>query len=189
MTTRISDELRARIASHWPDILAGIAAGALVRDVLKRASVSYASIMCWIREDPSRRVEWDDAREQSAEAFIDEALDVARFPGELVRDDKGDVVLGKDGKPLVIAIDSAHARTRIDTLKWAARIRNPRAYSDKAQLDVNVKTVDLTRIISEANARLAGRAPRTLEHDAPRALAHAADAALAHSASTLLELL
>ncbi|HEY5636269.1 MAG TPA: hypothetical protein VIS77_05155, partial [Burkholderiales bacterium] len=52
-------------------------------------------------------------------------------------------------------LDPAHARMRVDTLKWAARIRNPRLYGDKAQLDVNVRTVDLTRIIEAANARLA----------------------------------
>ena len=97
---------------------------------------------------------------------------VARSPGQILRDEQGAIVYGKDGKPVIIAWDSAHARTRIDTLKWAARLRNPRDYSDKAQLDVNVRTVDLTRIIEQANQRLAN-APRAriLEHNqAPAAL-------------------
>ena len=116
----------------------------------------------------------------SADSFMDEALDIAR--GDLiigpVLDASGSPKLDRRGDPILIRGDSAHARTRIDTLKWAARIRNPRLYGDKAQLDVNVKHVDLTRIIQEANARLAqARAPRTLDvvdaevvSDAPAAL-------------------
>jgi hypothetical protein len=56
---------------------------------------------------------------------------------------------------------------KVDTLKWAARIRNPRLYGDKAQLDVNVRTLDLTRIISDAQARLA--ASRIIEGHVIRA--------------------
>jgi hypothetical protein len=57
-----------------------------------------------------------------------------------------------------------HARTRIDTLKWAARVRNPRVYSEKQTVDLNVRSVDLTAIIRDANARLAqAREPRLIE--------------------------
>lgn len=163
MTTRIGDETRAKITAAWLDILGAIAGGELVRDALKAAGVSYTQVRAFYQEDAARRKEWEDAREESADSFMDEVLAVARAQGEIARDDAGEIIYGKDGKPLIIAFDSAHARTRVDALKWAARIRNPRAYSDKAQLDVNVRTVDLTRIISEANARLAGRAPRILE--------------------------
>jgi hypothetical protein len=74
----------------------------------------------------------------------------------------------------------------VDTLKWACAKRNPRTYSEKAQLDVNVKTLDLTRIISEANARLAN-APRgrVLEHDQ----AHSALLPAVLDQAKLLELL
>lgn len=170
MTTRIGAETRAKIAAAWPDILGGIASGDLVRDVLKRAGFSYTQVRAYYQEDAQRRKEWEDAREESADSFLDEVLAVSRDSGDIVRDAAGEIVLDKDGQPLLIRPDSALARVRVDALKWAARIRNPRAYSDKAQLDVNVRTVDLTRIISEANARLAGRAPRVLEHDAPKLL-------------------
>jgi hypothetical protein len=73
---------------------------------------------------------------------------------------------GKD--PLVIRLDPAHARNAIDTLKWAAKTRNPKVYSDKAVIDMNIRTVDLTRIITEAAARLAvHRAGRVIEHEQP----------------------
>src|SRR5574341_233511 len=193
MATRISAELAALIESKWPDILAGIAAGDLVRDVLRAAGIKYSHVRAYIQGDAAKRLEWDDAREESADAFLDEVLAVARARSELALNDAGEPILGKYGKALVVAVDSALARTQVDELKWAARIRNPRAYSDKAQLDVNVRTIDLTRIISEANARLAAaREPRILEHEPPAALPapeELAGAAIVEKASKLLELL
>lgn len=164
MTTRISEQTRAQIRQSWPDILGRLAAGELVKDA--RAPFSEQEMRCYRTTEPQAQTEWDAARESSADAFMDEAMEIARTEGKPILNDKGEVVIGRDGKPLIIAADAALARMRVDTLKWAARIRNPRLYGDKAQLDVNVRTVDLTRIISEANARLAnGRAPRILEHN------------------------
>ena len=128
---RISDETRAQVAKAWPLILEALAAGELVRDAIRPFSADV--IRQWRLETPGAKEQWDAAREESADAFMDDAMHAAYNRG----------------------LDPAHARVRIDTLKWAARIRNPRLYGDKAQLDVNVKTVDLTRIISEANQRLA----------------------------------
>lgn len=147
MTSRISADTAARIAAAWPDILAGLASGRLVRDVLKDAGLTADMLRAYKAASAEARTQWDDAREQSADAFMDEALEVAN-------NDKA---------------DPAHARVKIDTLKWAARIRNPRLYGDKAQLDVNVRTVDLTRIIEAANARLAAaQAGRVIEAEVVR---------------------
>lgn len=152
MVTRIADETRARITAAWPDILADIASGSLVKDAHNSRGFSRQQISAYILESAERRREWDEAREMSADAFYDEALEIARNPFEEVKYSATGELLEK---PLIIRADSAHARTRIDTLKWAARIRNPRQYSDKSSIDLNVKTVDLTAIIRDANARLA----------------------------------
>lgn len=151
------------MAQCWPQFLERVAAGELIKEICADLGVTRGMYRCWIAEGgPARRTEWELAREASADAFADMAIDEA--------------MANKS------QFEAAHARTRIDTLKWAARIRNPRAYSDKAQLDVNVKTVDLTRIIEAAHARLAAARPaRTLEHDA--------GAAILDSGSKLLELL
>lgn len=141
--TRISDATRARIAQAWPGILAALADGELVRDALEAAGVSRDMLRKFLSDSAAARAEWDSARERSADAFMDQALDVSNNR----------------------ELDPAHARVRVDTLKWAARIRNPRLYGDKAQLDVNVRTIDLTRIIDAANQRLeAARAGRIIEH-------------------------
>ena len=131
----ISNETRERVTALWPAMCARLAAGDLVRDVYKDAGISPFEAAMIKASNAALRVAWDQAREASADALFDEAMNNARVDVD---------------KEL-----AQHVRTRIDTLKWAARIRNPRLYGDKAQLDVNVRTVDLTAIIRDANARLA----------------------------------
>ena len=153
MTSRIGPETRERILAAWPAILAEIAEGDLIQDVRARHGISAGELRAF-RADPAREAEYQKAREDSADAFMDLAMRESQCgPRKLIATD-GTPVLDDAGKPVVVAGDAAVARVRVDTLKWAARIRNPRLYGDKQQLDVNVKTIDLTRTIQEANARL-----------------------------------
>jgi hypothetical protein len=126
-----------RLLKAWPQFIVRLAAGDLVRDILKDYDVSRGVLYGYLAANPAAKREWDMAREASADSLYDEAMDNARADVD---------------KEL-----AQHVRTRIDTLKWAARIRNPRLYSDKSQVDVNVKTVDLTSIIRDAQARLEAR--------------------------------
>lgn len=152
----ISAATRAHIDSKWHSILAALASGALVMEALRDAGVTRDQMLAYRAGRPDLKAQWEDAREASADALFDEAMQEAR---------------AKHSKE-----DAPHVRTRIDTLKWAARIRNPRLYGEKAQLDVNVRTVDLTRIIEAANARLAAGRVLDMPHnsgalsDATRAL-------------------
>jgi hypothetical protein len=188
MGTSIGDETRAKVKAQWQFILTELEAGALVAPLLARLGLKPEWIRAYYAGDAQARQEWADARERSGDAFADRALEIALNPCQIIP--PGEKGNEKGNEPLIIPFEPAHARNAIDTLKWAARVRNPRAYSDKAQLDINVKTVDLTRIISEANARLArGRQPVTLEHEPTALLGHAAGAAIADQASKLLELL
>ncbi len=133
MATRISAETAARIEKAWPYLLDALAAGEVMAPVYKAAGLTADQVRVWrVAGGPERATEWDSAREQSADAYADRAVEVANNPG----------------------VDSGIARVRLDALKWLASKRNPRQYSDKATLDVNVRTVDLTRIIEAANARL-----------------------------------
>lgn len=144
MTTRIGDATREAIRKAWPDILLALATGALVKPTLDKHGLSRMQVHAMMLEVPAMRAEWESAREQSADALYEQALECA------LEDHHKDL--------------AQHVRTRIDTLKWAARIRNPRLYGDKAQLDVNVKTVDLTAIIVAAQQRLAAaQRPRELD--------------------------
>jgi hypothetical protein len=135
-----------------------IASGELVTNVLRAHGITAGEKRGYLARVPAARQQWDEARECSADAYYDEALDVAR--GQRVRTAGNDA--SEHATP---ARDPQEARLLVDTLKWAARIRNPRLYSDKQTLDVNVRTVDLTRIIQDANARLAAsRPPALIEH-------------------------
>lgn len=167
--TRMSNETRARIAAAWPSILLDVAGGALIKSVLAAHNISADMLRAYRGENPALQHQWEQAREQSADAFADEALDVARDPFETVTRDAHGALLPA---PLIVRRDPAHARTYIDTLKWAARTRDPRKYSDKSTVDLNVRTVDLNRIIADANARLeASRgAGRVLEQVALQAV-------------------
>lgn len=135
MAEKLSDAARDLLIAAWPEMCAKLAAGELVRDIYAAAGTSPFMAAMFKAAYPAHRALWDQARQASADSFYDEAMAEAR----------SDVDKEK----------AQHVRTRIDTLKWAARIRNPAMYSDKSSIDVNVKTLDLTKIISEANARLA----------------------------------
>jgi len=142
---RISADTIARLRSAWPDLLIAVADGEPIGDSIRKYGFSPDMVRAYRALFPDASRQWELAREQSADALADKALATANNP----------------------ALDPAHARLYVDTLKWAAAKRNPRAYSDKAMLDVNVKTVDLTAIIVAANARLAAaNQGRVIEHDA-----------------------
>ena len=155
MATRIGPEQRAKIEKAWPDLLDAMAAGDVMAPHYKAAGVTADQVRVWKVEDRQRVLEWDSAREQSADAYADMIVEVANNPMP----------------------DSAAARVRIQALQWTAGKRNAQRYGDKAQLDVNVRTVDLTRIIEAANQRLAAARAvgqvvegRVLEHGAALAL-------------------
>jgi terminase small subunit-like protein len=138
----MSQQTRERIAGVWRDILEGIATGEQIRHVLAKYKVSGDMARAYRAMDPQNDRDWTRAKEESADADFDQIKEIANNP----------------------EIDPARARVMIDALRWTAGKRNPRVYGDKAQLDVNVRTVDLTQIINAANARIAAQsAGRVLE--------------------------
>ena len=171
-------ELRARVAAAFPDMCARLAAGELVKDILKAHGLERKALSTYVLTDPAYRRAWDEAREASADAFMDEAFETARDPYETVIDG--------DGQSKRVRRDPQQARLLVDTLKWAARIRNPRTYSDKSTVDLNVRTVDLTAIIRDANARLSAQQQGRIidatpsNSDTAPVLAHVQAVALEH---------
>ncbi len=143
MTTRIGDEIR-RIIGAWPELLDALETGRPFGPVLDAHKLARGHLRVYRMENPERDKEWSIAREYGADAFADQINETAN---------------NKD-------IEPNHARVKIQALQWLAAKRNPRVYSDKTQMDVNVRTVDLTAIILAANARLAqARTPLTIEHE------------------------
>lgn len=153
MATRISEATREKVRKAWPEILAALADGSPVQEVLKRHDLSRYILSAFMASEPDARNEWETAKEVSAEVLFDDLLQMAsnRFAD----------------------IEPTRARATMDSLKWLAAKRNPKVYSDRSQVDVTVKTIDLTRIIQEANKRLRdGRAvlSRVVSEDAVQML-------------------
>ena len=130
--SRISPATHERIAAAWDGVLDKIAAGELIGETIKRAGFSREMVRAYLRDTPGAREEWNEAREASADALYDQVLAIADNPGS----------------------DPKAARVKLQALMWAAGVRNPRVYGNKASMTLDVRTVDLTAIISAANARL-----------------------------------
>lgn len=143
----MSDELRARCAAAWPDILNRIAEGESIASACKAHNLGRETIREYRAGSKALLDQWEDARKASADSFFEEAMAAARDPHIDLVD--------SNGKTVQVRRYADSTRVLVDTLKWAAAKRNPREYNDKSQIDVNVKTVDLTAIIRDANARLA----------------------------------
>lgn len=149
MATRIGEELRQRIAAVWPDLMNDIASGMEIRKALAKNGTTHEHCRAYRAMVPGADEEWRRAKEDSADADFDEIKTIIYNPD----------------------IDPKRARVMVDALRWTAGKRNPRVYGDRATLDVNVKTVDLTKIIQDANARLANaRQPQVIDGTAERVL-------------------
>jgi len=132
MHTRIGPELAAKVAAAWTSLIAAVADGGNIGDACKAAGISRDHVYAYRLGNPQAAKEWELAREHSADAFADRVMEVAE----------------------TASADPQGARVKMDAYRWLAAKRNPRAYSDKSTVDLNVRTVDLTRIIDQANARL-----------------------------------
>lgn len=143
-TARLGPDTIARIEAGWQTVLAAVAAGRRMDQACEAIGLNPDHMRVYRATRPDKEREWQAARKQSAEAFADKAQDIVEGP----------------------MMDAQAARVKIDFYKWLASKRDPQGFSDKAMVDINVKHVDLTRIIEAANARiLAGRAPVTIENN------------------------
>lgn len=116
-----------------------VASGGNIGEAAERAGVDRSALYAYQAEFPEARIQWERAREESADSFADRVADILNNP----------------------ISDPQVARVRMDGYRWLAAKRNPRVYSDKQQIDMNVRTVDLTRVIADARKRL--EASRVIE--------------------------
>ncbi len=125
-----TDELADEICSQLSD-------GVSLRSICRQDDMPAASsVFKWLRENDRFSEQYTKAKEESADALVEDMLDIAD-------NDVADVVL-VDGVPLVVdgemvkqthSAKVAHARLRVDTRKWAASKLKPKKYGDK--LDLN----------------------------------------------------
>jgi hypothetical protein len=140
----ISSEKRARIDILWPEILQAIRDGARIDHTAAAHSLTRADLWAFRAGNPALVAAWYDAIKDSADSFVDQMVDVMK---EAEGNAKG-------------------ARVKASILQWIAEKRDPDRYGQRTRADINVKTVDLTAIIKDANARLAAaKEPRLIQGD------------------------
>lgn len=108
---------------------------------------AMSTLFKWLREAPGFSEQYAKAKEESADALVEDMLDIAdnQVSQPLIVDD---LPLLIDGKPVLIkdAVSVNHARLRVDTRKWAASKLKPKKYGDHATLKLggNVGLTDLS---------------------------------------------
>lgn len=139
----IGPEVRAKIASAWQDILDAVAECKLT---LEQAAEQYAgvgirSVQRYARSTPGARAELDDALTDGAE------LMVARIPS-LILDTP----------------DARRARVLAEFAWKIAASRDPKRFGDRSRVTMDIRTLDLTDIVTAASKRLAdSRAQRVID--------------------------
>lgn len=93
-----------------------IADGLTVKEAATKAGTTRKSLWLWAATDAALGDLYARARSISADAYDDEALEVART-----------------STPETVAAD----RLRVDQLKWAAAKRRPKEYGDRQQVEVS----------------------------------------------------
>ena len=129
----MSSEQRALIAQAWPDILQDIRDGERVDLTCNKYGIDRRMLWKHWSTDPVLRAAWYDALKDSADAYFTKAIQAA---------DDADV-------------NPKAARVRANIYQWAAEKRDPDRFGQRTRADINIKTVDLTSIIADANNRLA----------------------------------
>jgi hypothetical protein len=120
------------------DLFEHIAHGGSVAEWCAReGNPGYTTIMRWRDEDEEFRENYTRAQEDQGDFFADKVVTTA-------------------DKCLPDAVEIARAKLQIDSYKWAAGIRKPKAYGVKTAVDLtsNGKTID-SLTDEERTARLA----------------------------------
>ena len=123
------------------EICEHVATGGFVSQLQAKGLPSHTTISKWLNENEEFSAMFARAREQRAETFADQIVEIA---------DKEE--------------DAAKARNRIDARKFVASKLLPRTYGDKQEVNIN-QTVSIAH--AEALMTLANRAREAKQLQAP----------------------
>lgn len=125
-TSELSDSVCQRLAS-----------GESMRSVSRDdAMPAMTTLFRWLREKDDFRQQYEKAKEESADALVEDMLDIAdNQVSQPVLVEGKPVMMGD--KPVMVRDGPSvqHARLRVDTRKWAASKLKPKKYGEK--LDVS----------------------------------------------------
>lgn len=119
------------------NICADLAMGMSLRSVcLKKESPAISTVFRWLRTYPEFRKQYEDAKQESADAMAEEVLDIAD-------DGTNDFILKENGEG--ITVNSEHiqrSRLRVDTRKWLMAKMKPKKYGDKLDMTTDGEKIN-----------------------------------------------
>ena len=138
-----------------------LACGESMRSICRDEDMPcVASVFGWMRKDEEFLAQYARAKEESADALVEDMLDIADNQVDQPLIVEGEMVYDKDGKKVMVkdANSIAHARLRVDTRKWSASKLKPKRYGDSTNLkhtdgDGNPLTDILAAVMNAAHER------------------------------------
>lgn len=122
---------------------------------------SKSSVMRWLASNEQFRDQYARAREEQADVFFEEIIEIADEQCTMVRSDKHDS-RDEDGEGNTEVVFDATAvarnRLRVDARKWAAAKLAPKKYGDRVAVDHGVQD-NLADQLRAARERATGRKP------------------------------
>lgn len=121
-----------------------LAAGESMRSIARDDDMpAAATLFKWLREHEEFSEQYANAKEESADALVEDMLDIADNQVEqpILDPDTKLPIVDKDGNPIMHrdAVSVNHARLRVDTRKWAASKLKPKKYGDKVTQELTGK--------------------------------------------------
>ena len=118
-------------------VCARLSAGESMRSVCRDESLpSAVTLYAWMRKYPEFLKRYGQAKQESADAFAEDIVDIAdEAPLIVVVDIGGNIQFDDKGQPLMAAttVSVAHARLRVDARKWTAAKLKPEKYGEKPE--------------------------------------------------------
>ena len=132
--TNYNTEIAARICE-------GLSEGLSLRSICRADDMpALATIFNWLRVHKEFVEQYAIAKEESADAMVEDMLDIAdnQVAQPLIVDG---IPFAIDGKPVMVkdAVSVNHAKLRVDTRKWAASKLKPKKYGDKIMQEITGK--------------------------------------------------
>ena len=122
----------------FDEICVRIAEGESLRKICKDEKMpSLVSVWRWLNESETLSKQYTRAREEQAETFVDEILDIAD-------DTKDDTYLDDNGKLIINQEVIARSRLRVDSRKWIASKLKPKRFGDYTKIQAEVKDTSST---------------------------------------------
>ena len=122
----------------FDEICVRIASGESLRKICKDDKMpSLVAVWKWLNNSEELVKQYTRAREEQAETFVDEILDIAD-------DNKDDTYLDENGKLIINQEVIARSRLRVDSRKWIASKLKPKRFGDYTKIQAEVKDTSST---------------------------------------------